>query len=119
MADLVPLPFTLPETSSSAVSAQPESKIGPSSPVEIVASPADTSMQCPDDVLWRCPDEVSTGLDRHYHDVLRKACDVVAFTNTADMFGSQANHQVPRYFSTDDSDTEVAGTDVFPSSLVA
>ena len=80
VADLVPLPFTLPETSSSAVSAKPESKIGSSSPVEIVASPADISMQCHEDVLWRCPDEVSTGLLWPYPDVFQKACDVLAFT---------------------------------------
>ena len=70
-------------------------------------------MQCPEDVLWRCPDEVSRGLVWPYPDVFQKACDVLAFTPTADMFGSQANHQVPRYFSVDDSDTEAAGTDVF------
>ena len=65
------------------------------------------------------PLEVSTGLIWPHPDVFQKACDVLAFTPTADMFGSQANHQVPWYFSTDDSETEEAGTDVFSSSWVA
>ena len=35
------------------------------------------------------------------------------------MFGSQASHQVPRYFSEDDTDMEAACTDVFSSDWAA
>ena len=41
------------------------------------------------------------------------------FFPTADMFGSQAHHQVPRYFSEDDTDPMAVGMDVFSSSWLA
>ena len=97
-ADLVLLPITLPVISSLVASAKPESLVDSALYVESVADP-------PANVL------------RPYPDVFQQACDVLAFSATHAMFGSQAHHQVPRYFSEDETDTEAAGTDVFSYSL--
>ena len=59
------------------------------------------------------PDEVLTGPVWPSPRIFRKVCDVLAFFPTTDMFGAQISHQVPRYFSEDETDMDAAGTDVF------
>ena len=69
--------------------------------------------------LEQRPGEVLPGEVWPYPSTFRKACDALTFFPTSDMLGPKASHQVPRYFSEDDTDMEAAGTDVFSADWAA
>ena len=72
-----------------------------------------------DESVEQRPNEVLTDSVWPSPGIFRKACDVLAFFQTSDMFGAQTSHQVPRYFSEDETDMDAAGTDVFSTDWTA